>query len=360
MTRNERQEVAVNKWLEKKNGTIVAVTGFGKTKMAVDIINKLGLDTIVIVPSRYLKEQWEAKVNAKVYVVNTAVKMDLSCELLVLDEYHSYAAEERQLVFNIKHNHILGLTATLERLDGKHDMLEEKAPVVDTITIKECRENGYIATFAQYVVYLDVDLKEYNKLSKTFNKLFAAFDHDFRIMQQCSKDATNYAKRLRADPKQLRWDAIRCMRTLQVMTQFCYNHPAKVEAAKKILAEKQAKAIVFSMTQHVASQIDVAYHTGIGSKRRAEIMAEFIAAEKGTLSTAKAVDVGADIPGVSLGIILAGTSSPTQFVQRRGRVIRKEGDKYAELYYIVLRGTKDEAWFRKAVGKEKFVAYGDR
>ena len=59
---------------------------------------------------------------AQVYVINTAVKLEMTTDFLILDEIHRYAADTFRLVFEqIKYKHIMGLTATLEREDGLHD-----------------------------------------------------------------------------------------------------------------------------------------------------------------------------------------------------------------------------------------------
>ena len=57
---------------------------------------------------------------------------------------------------------------------------------------------------------------------------------------------------------------------------------------------------------------------------------------------------GADIKGLSLAVILSNSSSSIQLRQRLGRVIRKEGDKVAEIFDLVLRGTVEENWSKNA------------
>jgi superfamily II DNA or RNA helicase len=49
-----------------------------------------------------------------------------------------------------------------------------------------------------------------------------------------------------------------------------------------------------------------------------------------------------DVPAASVGIILSGTSTVAQHVQRLGRLLRKHGDKEATLIEVVTRGTVEE------------------
>lgn len=63
---------------------------------------------------------------------------------------------------------------------------------------------------------------------------------------------------------------------------------------------------------------------------------------------AKKLVVGkADIKGLNVGIILGLDSSEIKAVQRRGRCIRFEKDKTAEIFNLVIDSTVEMEWFRK-------------
>jgi superfamily II DNA or RNA helicase len=53
-----------------------------------------------------------------------------------------------------------------------------------------------------------------------------------------------------------------------------------------------------------------------------------------------------DVKGLSVAIILGTDSSETKARQRRGRTVRKEGDKVAEIFYIVIKNTVEEKWVK--------------
>ena len=156
-------------------GTIEAVTGFGKTFVAVLIIqdmNKARPDdtTLVIVPTRYLLDQWKDEIkkhdlkNVSVMVINTGVKSMRQTDLLILDEIHNYASDVFKGIFSLTHYHyILGLTATLERSDKKHYIIENECPVVDTISMKESLAMGYVSNFKVF----NLGLVTYSNQAKT-------------------------------------------------------------------------------------------------------------------------------------------------------------------------------------------------
>lgn len=55
-----------------------------------------------------------------------------------------------------------------------------------------------------------------------------------------------------------------------------------------------------------------------------------------------------DCPDASVAIILGFDSSETKSTQRRGRVVRKYENKTAEIFYIVIKDTQEEKWFKTA------------
>ena len=66
------------------------------------------------------------------------------------------------------------------------------------------------------------------------------------------------------------------------------------------------------------------------------------------LSTARALDEGANLPRVTFAIIAAGTSKEKSQIQRLGRIIRYEDDKEALLIRLYAKGTKDEQWLKSS------------
>src|SRR5262249_37711684 len=58
--------------------------------------------------------------------------------------------------------------------------------------------------------------------------------------------------------------------------------------------------------------------------------------------TSQVLNEGVNVPAANVGIILSGTGSVREHVQRLGRLLRKHGDKQALLYEVVTRGTAEE------------------
>jgi superfamily II DNA or RNA helicase len=77
-----------------------------------------------------------------------------------------------------------------------------------------------------------------------------------------------------------------------------------------------------------------------GKSERDIILEEFEAGRIQVLVAMKCLDEGIDIPSAKLGIILASTTNPREFIQRRGRLLRRSpGKKQAKIYDLVVSPT---------------------
>ena len=62
------------------------------------------------------------------------------------------------------------------------------------------------------------------------------------------------------------------------------------------------------------------------------------------LNSCPLANEGFDCANLSVGIVMGLDSSPTKSIQRTGRVIRKEGSKFAEMFTLVLENTVEQEW----------------
>ena len=160
MTRTERQYKAARRaFIDfKGKGVIVAPPGFGKTRIALVFYNMIAALTpnatlAVIVPTVALKLQWEAIlqkafITADVYVINTAAKLSLRYDCIIVDEFHHMPAPTFIKAFiNSKSKYFLGLTASPTRADKRDKLLKNMVGVADVVTLEECINNKWILDF---------------------------------------------------------------------------------------------------------------------------------------------------------------------------------------------------------------------
>lgn len=370
MTRSERQQICIQNWKDANcRATIVACTGFGKTKTGLDAIERVlsknpNIRITIVVPTKILQDQWRIKLdergfffNTEVLVLNTAASKKFNCNFLIIDEVHRAAAQNLSRMFNnCKPRLILGLTATYERLDGNEKLILDKyCPVCDTITLEESVENGWISPYKDYKVLLDVDLTEYNQANQTFMNHFAFFNFDWNSAMKCVTDIQfrqKYAKSLGHQLKDVTAHAFAWNKAMQFRKSFIANHPKKIEVAKKILeARKNTKVITFnsSIKQCEAYGFGYVIHSGKKSKENKAILEEFARSGPGSvLHNSKMAKEGYDCPGLGAVIITGFNSDKTSKIQEIGRAVRFEEGKEAEVFTLVLKGCQDNKWYAKS------------
>lgn len=369
-----RQKSILRKWVKHGcKGTLEACTGFGKTYTAVIAIQKINeqypdKSILVVVPTRHLKTQWGSQVekhdlqNVSIAVVNTSIKRKRKCDLLVLDEIHNYASTVFSQVFSVvTYDWVLGLTATLERNDGKDYLIRSFAPVVDTVSLTEALKEGYVSDFKTYNVPIVMDedyARRYKKFSGDFNYFFSKFGHNFDTAMACLKsDQTcqNVARRYGVTGQQVRIWAIQFNKNLAMRKKFLYTYPPKLEAAKQIILALDLKTITFSESIDFANgltQKTSPWSTSFNSKMpkylREQALKDFEddKSDVRVINTAKALDEGFDVPGVEMALICSGTASERQNIQRTGRAIRFQQGKTGYIVNLYVKDTQEEKWLR--------------
>ena len=346
MTRDERQGLSVQKWINNKcNGIVLAPTGVGKTRIALLAIKRFinknpTKKVLVVVPNDTLVKQWNSEIldwgfsyNCEVTTMSETSKEECyTTDLLIIDEVHRCLAETLIKVFSVvKYKMLLCLTATLVRVDGMHNYLLQFCPVVDTITMEEAVNHGWISTFKEYKILLDVDLTEYNEYNQKFNEAFAFFDYNFSLcMSFTGKDGWKSIEKFIKDrcPEYSKRAEFRKIvipmvyqftQNLQKRKKFISSHPKKIEITNKILeAYQDRKCITFSSTIAMAEKIKYGkVYSGKTSKKE----------------------------GRAIGIILGYDSSQTKNTQSVGRLTRLfEGKNDAKIFTLVLKGTVEEKW----------------
>ena len=377
LTRDERQEESLRAWLKNKGrGCVEGCTGYGKTRIGLNAIETVRkrypeLSVIVVVPTDVLRNQWLEQLderglgwNCKVEIINTASKTIDQCDLLILDEVHKFAADQFSHVFKtVKYKHVLGLTATIERLDGKHELIKKYCPVVDTVTIEVAKANGWVSEFTEYQVIVSAeDIDIYRDYNKEFVQHFEFFNFDFGLAMSMvgPKGLTNrlrYRDELCPNGskeekskvlKEIMYHSMGFTHALQNRKKFIHNHPQKIEVAREIIKHRADKKIItFSANTKMAEAIGVGYvYTGKEGKKKNRItIDEFKQLDKGVINSCKLAIEGFDCPGLSVGIVMGVDSSATKAIQSTGRVVRKEGSKYAEMFTLVMENTVEQEWF---------------
>jgi superfamily II DNA or RNA helicase len=76
-------------------------------------------------------------------------------------------------------------------------------------------------------------------------------------------------------------------------------------------------------------------------RERSEILAGLAAGTYRAVATSKVLNEGVDVPEANVAVILSGSGSVREHVQRLGRILRKKADKRALLYELVTEQTTE-------------------
>lgn len=392
-SRDLRQEQCIKSWLNAKgHATVVGSTGFGKTRIgtiiASNFVNKKpDVKIIVVVPTTALKDQWLQQLdelglsfNCEVIVINTVVTKEWTCDLLIIDEIHRVAADTFKQVFEkVTYKFILGLTATFERLDGKHEIISQYCPVCDTVPITECIINGWVSPYKEYLVLIDVDdIENYNILNKEFTEHYEYFGFNYELIKNlvgpkghihkaklrnlmCPNGTEEQRKEVF---RSITFHSQRYMQLMHARKSFINNHPKKIKIARDIIeARPFSKIITFSNNVKMAESIGMGgkVYTGKVSKKKGRTtIEEFNKETVGILHTVKKADEGLDCKGLSVGIVLGTDSGETKARQRLGRVIRMEEGKQAEMFYIVINKTVELKWFTESHKNQPYITIDEQ
>lgn len=375
----EWQQQAVNEFLNNgKQGIIIGVTGSGKTVCALEAIKQVGEKTLIVVPTIPLLNQWkkelvkygfleediglyygETKVWNKITIAvinSVADKIDLAKRfpLAVFDEVHRYGnlnedATWSNLLLNNNFRYSLGLTATIEREDGGHELLLDKiGPVIYKYDTKKALREGVIAPFKIICRRIQLPKAQEEKLTRLDAQISSGmrkFDNDFSLVI--------------SEVKRRNWDAGRLLKAVSKRKKMYHHSQSKIQEAINIIKDNlDKKIIVFGSYIETADELykqlkeegvdPYVYYSGnkdslfkFNNQDKRDIINNFKKVDSGVLISVKALDEGIDVPDISIGIVLGLTKVSRQAIQRMGRIVRKQQDKEAVMYLFYFGGTRD-------------------
>ena len=338
------QRQAIDAWNKaRRRGVIVLPTGTGKSfvaQMAMELSNR---STLVVVPTIDLMEQWASQLkkafglpvgllgggskdvqDLTVSTYDSAVLMMESIGdrfgLLVVDECHHLPGPTYQTLakFSIAPFR-LGLTATPERDDGMDDALDRRTETIP-VALDDDELDEYLR---QRQIY--TDFVRANRIN------FSARDGWNMFLRACVRQR-NGREALKAYMKQ-REIARAGKGKLDLLWQLINEH-------------SQERILIFTADNQTAYQIGqrfrlpvLTHHTKIAERR--SLLDAFRKGDLPVLVTSKILNEGVDVPEASVGIVVSGSGSIREHVQRLGRILRPAAGKQAVLYELISAGTSE-------------------
>ena len=369
LTPRSYQREAVDAWLRAGGrGVVVLPTGAGKTVVAFDAIAHLGVRTLVVVPTIELLRQWRAGLAEQlslplesVGIIGggerksgeiTVITYDSAAMprrrlnqygLLVFDEAHHLPAQSYQTIAQkASAPWRLGLSATLERADGRHnDLAGLIGPLVYQRDTEELSAEKHIAAYRERRVYVDLTPEE----EMRYEALMAEWRWYLATRRsQLGSGPGMFAELVRRSGFEP--EARRALRAHAEARLVALNATAKIGAIEDILRRHpNDKVIIFSEYVDMVDRISralllpaITYRTPAAERRA--ILEGFRSGALTKLVTGRVLNEGVDVPDANVAVIASGSASMREYVQRLGRVLRpKPGE--ALLYELISRRTTE-------------------
>jgi superfamily II DNA or RNA helicase len=361
------QEQAIDEWRRAERcGVVILPTGAGKSLVAQMAIEQTKRSTLVVVPTLDLMNQWydlllscfQAEVGligggyfeVGALTVTTYASAFRFMErlgnqfgLIIFDECHHlpssvyrYAAEMSIAPFR------LGLTATPERADGADTMLE--LLIGPTVYRREAHEMAgtYLADYSleRINVRLSPEERAFYEAERMIFRRFLVDKgislsglHGWQMFISASarSEAGRRAMQAYRESKRI---ALGTDAKLRVLAQLLQRH-----ARDRVLIFTAENEMVYRISEQFFIPA-ITHETGI--KERRQWLEAFNKGEVMALATSKVLNEGVNIPDASVAVILSGSGSTREHIQRLGRILRKRPDKEAILYEVVTMDTTEE------------------
>ena len=380
-TPRPHQVDALEAWVKRdRRGILEHATGSGKTFTAICAIHdafKRNEVVLVLVPSRDLLRQWERELKEilledKIYYLlcgdgNTVWKrpgslsswtgdggsthriiiatMDTACSedfvknisqgkhlFVVADEVHRLGSPRRRNALNIDTGARLGLSATPRRYgdpEGTAALFNYFGGVVPPpYTLEDAIKSGVLTRYFYNPLTITLTKQEqaaWNDVTKQISKLVD------RMKSNGSTDA-----KIRSNP--------RLKQLLIKRARIVKNASGKVPLAIDLLRREYVKGqrwIIYcdnigQLKMVLNGAMDAGfdafeYYADMEGDRDETL--RYFSKNGGILVSIKCLDEGVDIPSTTHALILASSHNPREFIQRRGRILRKvPGKLFAHLY----------------------------
>lgn len=380
---HDYQLAAFDAWKQAgKRGSIILPTGAGKTFVAIQAISHVNASTVVIVPTISLVHQWYSRlVNAfqteigvyysgekhvlPITVTTYSSAGDLIAEygntfqFIIFDEIqHLPARSWGETALMAPAPFRLGLTATYpeehEQTNGRWRVDELLGPIVYTQRI----ESLVGKQLAQYRTQrIRVNLTEEERVAyDAAYAIYMGFVRERKLRQSHGPGWLRELMRLSSFDPQARQAFLARQRLLTIIWG-CEGKLATLDALLREYAGE--RILVFTESNAIAYRIArewlvpaITHETGVAERKH--ILDAFQAGDYRVIVTSKVLNEGVDVPEAKIAVVLGGGSSKREYIQRLGRILRKQEQREALLFEVLVRGTVEEGKVqRRHVPKEQ-------
>ena len=353
-------------WKAGGRGVVVLPTGTGKTHLANLAIAKAARPTLVVTPTIDLLNQWYDELtlcfgtevglvgggysDVKPLTVTTYDSAYMNMDrlgnrfgLLVFDECHHLPGPTYGLAATCSIAPFrLGLTATPERADNAHTQNDHLiGPIVYRREITQLR-GRYLADYRVETLYVNLSDEErfrYDSARETYRGFLSDNGIDMRrpgawgqFLFQAHRSVVG--KQAYLAYREQRMLALAAPAKLTLLRTLLERH-----IGDRVLIFTHDNATVYTIARQFLVPV-ITHQTK--TKERREVLLRFNSGEWPIVATSRVLNEGVNVPEANVAVVLSGSGSVREHVQRLGRILRKSGTKEATLYEVITKGTVEE------------------
>lgn len=376
-TLRKYQKEAVTRWLENSGrGIFEMATATGKTFTALECLVELlkkepRLVVVVTCPFTHLIRQWkdnlkifgftcleafggsttwEDKLVNAIFDFNNRARKTLvvvtthdtfSSEkfmralssisgeiLLIADEVHGVGSPERKRGLMDTYSFRLGLSATPTRWfdeEGTAIILNFFEKTVYEFPLEKAIENGFLCKYEYYPHFVELgldELEEYERVTKKIAREYAKTRDNLK-RNELFKLYCIIRQRIIVNASQ-KFTAFN--QILDVLGDFShclvYCSPQQIELGQEVLNRR-------GIVQHKFTAREDA-------RERKRLLDSFAKGHYRALVAMRCLDEGVDVPSTRIAVIMASSTNPREFIQRRGRILRLSPGKDKAIIYDII------------------------
>ena len=365
-TPRDYQQEAVEAWRSAgRRGVVVLPTGAGKSFVAELAIALCDRSALVVAPTLDLVGQWydslKRAFGGPVGIVGGGVhevedltvttydsaylhveKYGARFGLVVFDEVHhlpsrSYAQAAEGSLAPFR----LGLTATPERPDGAHAWVDELVgPVAYRRGIRELA-GSFLAPYRTEL--LEVALTEHERAA--YDACMEAY-RSFKNSRGIGGGRGGWNHFLREAARS--GEGRRALKAWREGRRILQGNEAKLARVEELLRRHHDdRVLVFTNDNATVYRLSealllpaITHQTDL--KERTQLLEDFAEGRLPVLVTSRVLNEGVDLPSADVAVVLSGTSTVREHVQRLGRILRPKEGKQAVLYELVVEGSSEQ------------------
>lgn len=278
-------------------------------------------------------------------------------EIFIADEAHNIGSGNvKSKLAQLKIKKRIGLSATPKRAydpEGTKDIevfFNDSEPFTYTFSMERAIEEDILCQYYYFPTLVSLqedELKEYNEISLKLARLFQKASQDevlrkqYEMLLMQRKSIIHKAKNKFDAFKQIINSIIESENGLKYSLVYApegYHSDDNFIEEEFPDLESDSRIIDFysNIIRSISPTTHVAQYTS-ESNDKANLLGSFENGKIDVLLSMKCLDEGVDIPRTERAIFCSSTGNPRQFIQRRGRILRKHPAKrFAKIYDLVV------------------------